>query len=154
MILGLDPALSCGWALLDEDGQRVASGAWDLAPRGRWEGGGMPLLRLRAALLELLTAHPVRAIAYEEVRRHMSTDSAHSYGEIVGVVKLVGDGKRVPFTSIPVGTIKSRATGKGNAGKPEMIAAALTRWGVACETDDEADALWCAECLRVELGAA
>ena len=127
----------------------------------------MPLLRLRAALLELLTAHPVRAIAYEEVRRHMSTDSAHSYGEIVCVVKLVGEGKRVPFTSIPVGTIKQMATGNGGASKVDMVRAANKRWnlglvvkstkrkGVVVEDtddDDEADALWCAECLRVELG--
>ena len=47
--------------------------------------------------------------------------------------------------------MKRHATGKGNAGKPAMIGAALRRWGHVVKDDNEADALWIADHLRAEL---
>ena len=41
---------------------------------------------------------------------------------------------------VPVGTVKRHATGKGNAGKDEMIAAARAR-GFSLADDNEADAI-------------
>jgi Holliday junction resolvasome RuvABC endonuclease subunit len=45
---------------------------------------------------------------------------------------------------VPVGTIKKAATGKGNASKADMIAAAK-RAGCFTEDDNEADAFWIAK---------
>lgn len=151
MILGIDPALSCGWGLV-EGGQRVASGTWDLSVRARWEGAGVGWLRLRSSLTAMLEQHPIVAVGYEEVRRHMGADAAHCYGAIVGVIQMVCDRKGIPYTSIPVGTVKKTACDKGNASKEEMIAAALREWGHACDTDDEADALWVAVATGRDLG--
>lgn len=151
MILGIDPGLSCGWALLDGD-ERIASGTWDLSVRSRWEGAGIGWLRLRASLGRMLEDHPIRAVGYEEVRRHAGTDAAHVYGAIVGVIQHVAEATGTPYTSIPVGTVKKLATGKGNAGKDEMIAAVMSRWSHRCETDDEADAHWVAVATAREIG--
>ena len=46
----------------------------------------------------------------------------------------------IPYQGVPVGTIKKHATGKGNAGKDEMIAAIRAR-GHTPGDDNEADAL-------------
>jgi len=57
--------------------------------------------------------------------------------------------RETPYMGIPVGTVKKLATGKGNANKAAMVAAAARRWALADAVDDnEADALWVAETWR------
>lgn len=148
-VLGIDPGTKCGWAVLD-DGKVVASGVWRLSPK-RHEGGGMRYVRLRIYLDEI-AALKIKAAAYEEVRRHMGVDAAHVYGGIVAVLQSWCEDNKVPYQAIPVGTVKKHATGKGNAGKPAMVAAARERFGVEPETDDEADALFIADMFSKALG--
>lgn len=152
MILGIDPGLSCGWAIIGAADRRIGSGVWDLSVRSRWEGAGVGWLRLQHSLEMILAEHQIKAIGFEEVRRHAGTDAAHVYGAIVGVIQRTAEAHGTPYTSIPVGTVKRTATGKGNAGKDEMIAAVLSRWGHRCETDDEADAHWVAVATAREIG--
>ena len=47
---------------------------------------------------------------------------------------------QIPYEGVPVGTIKKHATGKGNAGKEDMIASAQAR-GHNPADDNEADAI-------------
>ena len=149
-ILGIDPGTRCGWGLLIGD-RRIASGAWDLASR-RHEGGGMRYLRARRYLLEICDSYKVDAVAYEEVRRHRSTDAAHVYGGIVGIITATCEEKQIPFRAIPVGTVKKHATGKGNASKEMMRDAAEQRWDFELTSgDDEADALFIALALSDDL---
>lgn len=140
-ILALDLGTKCGWAL-SLDGQ-IVSGTWNLMA-GRWDSAGMRFLKLIGKLDAVHGATPLDLIAYEEVRRHMSTDAAHAYGGYLAHVQAWAD-KQTPepvnYTSFPVGTIKKHATGKGNADKAAMVAAARKRgWNPA--DDNEADALW------------
>ncbi len=144
-ILALDPGLSCGWALRQADGW-TASGVWDLKPLRFFEGGGMPYVHLRR---HLDAVGRVDLVVLEEVRRHAGTMAAHVYGGILATVQSWCETQEppVPYTAIPVGTIKKRATGKGNAGKPAMVAAAQARWPEQNVNDDnQADALWLLEC--------
>lgn len=152
--IGIDPGTRCGWAVLDEDGRRVGSGTWDLASR-RHEGGGMRYVRAESYLGELLETYPAARVGYEEVRRHVGTDAAHVYGGIVATIQRVCEGLGVPYRGVPVASVKKGATGKGNAGKADMVAAAAKRWPKGEPYgEDEADALWIADALRVELGGA
>lgn len=149
MIVGIDPGTACGWALLASDGTRSSSGEWDLKPR-RHEGGGMRYLRFARLLTELIeSGGAIEAVLYEEVRRHAGVDAAHVYGGIIAQLQAICEAKGIPYLGIPVGTVKKKATGKGNASKEMMIAAALIRWpelgGIG---DNEADALWIAETWR------
>lgn len=155
-IVGIDIGTTCGWGLIGPDGRRVASGKWDLKAR-RHEGGGMRFLRFGRLLTELLEGQQVEAVVYEEVRRHMGTDAAHVYGGLVAHLQTVCEVKGIPYTGIPVGTVKKAATGKGNAGKEAMVDAAKVRWPeladlVLALEDDEADALWVAESWRIGHG--
>lgn len=144
-IIGIDPGTLCGWAVLHVDGS-MDSGTWDLKPR-RFEGGGMRYVRLRAHLEELIDLTQPEAVFFEEVRRHAGTDAAHIFGGIVAVITELCETRGIPYSAIPVGTVKKAATGKGNANKAAMIAASHQRWPDAEINDDnEADARWIAIC--------
>lgn len=45
-----------------------------------------------------------------------------------------------PVVEVPPSTLKKFATGRGNAGKPEVVSALTKRYGIEFRTDNEADA--------------
>ena len=150
-IIGIDPGTACGWAVY-EGRSVVASGTWDLSSR-RFEGGGMRFVRFRKLFSELLwVGGPADLVAYEEVRRHLGVDAAHVYGGITSHLQQICEEARVPYTAIPVATVKKLATGKGNADKLAMIAAANQKWALQLgpKDDDEADARWIAQAAAEE----
>ena len=143
-LLAIDPGTNCGWAIKKQTGDFV-SGTWNLRG-GRYEGGGMRFLRLEKFLNEVRASTPIQMVVFEEVRRHLGTDAAHIYGGIVATVCKWCEENKIPYLGIPVGTVKRNATGKGNANKEQMIAAAQARWpGHVFVDDNEADARWIAE---------
>jgi Holliday junction resolvasome RuvABC endonuclease subunit len=143
-ILAIDPATHCGWALRCPDGS-IVSGVWSLK-QSRYEGGGMRWLRMRGFLEEIGRTSQPELVAYEEVRNHKGVDAAHIYGGIVSVLQEWAEKKGIPYTALPVATVKRTATGKGNADKDAMVAAAKQRWPqFLVEDDNQADALWILE---------
>jgi Holliday junction resolvasome RuvABC endonuclease subunit len=108
---------------------------------GRYEGGGMRYLRFKNWLTEIKNQlGQVDAVYFEEVRRHAGTDAAHVYGGFLAVLTAWCEHHKIAYQGVPVGTIKKHATGKGNAGKDEMIQAMRDK-GHPVENDNEADAL-------------
>lgn len=152
LYIGIDPGTSCGWAVLDQNGNRIASGTWNLQPR-KSDGAGMRYVRFEQNFKELLNAYD-GLVAYELVAAHKGTDAAHIYGGIVASITRLCEEAGRDYCGVPVGTIKKIATGKGNASKNAMLDPAIERWGwpnergVEAMTDDEVDALWCAEAAR------
>ncbi len=142
--LALDLGTSTGWALRRPDGV-VVSGTASFKP-GRFEGGGMRYLRF-AQWLDTLDVPG--AVYFEEVRRHQGVDAAHVYGGLLGTLGAWCERRSIPYAGIPVGTIKRHATGKGNAGKHEMIAAMKAK-GFSPGDDNEADALAILGCVEKE----
>lgn len=134
-ILALDLGTTTGWALRRPDGV-ILSGTASFKP-GRFEGGGMRFLRFSQWLDSL---DRPSEIYFEEVRRHAGTDAAHCYGGFLAHLTAWCEARKIPYSGIPVGTIKAHATGKGNASKEAMIAAARAK-GFATADHDEADAL-------------
>lgn len=138
-ILALDLGTTTGWALRGDDG-RIVSGTVSFRP-SRYDGGGMRYVRFRAWLDQLADdAGAIAAIHYEEVRSHAGTDAAHVFGGLLATLTAWAEQRSIPYQGAPVGTVKKHATGKGNAGKPAMIAAARAR-GFSPTDDNEADAL-------------
>jgi Holliday junction resolvasome RuvABC endonuclease subunit len=138
-ILALDLGQHTGWALRTTDGV-ITSGTAQFRP-GRFEGGGMVYLRFRGWLQELdETAGGIGAVFFEEVVRHLGTAASHAYGGYLAHLTAWAEALRLPYQGVPVGTIKRHATGKGNAGKDQVIAAVRAR-GFAPADDNEADAL-------------
>jgi Holliday junction resolvasome RuvABC endonuclease subunit len=154
--IGIDPATACGYAVLQADGKRIASGTWQL--KRKHESAGMRYIRLQKKLSDLLDTLTVEAgdivLGYEQVARHNGTAAAHIYGGLVATLQVWCESVGIEYTAIPVGQIKRTATGKGNANKQMMIDAAEANWSLDGIDDNEADALWIAEHVRQELGPA
>ena len=138
-ILALDLGTTTGWALRGSDGH-ITSGSESFRPQ-RFEGGGMRFLRFKRWLTELKAiTSDIDCLHFEEVRRHVSTDAAHAYGGFLATLTAWCEHHQIPYQGVPVGTIKKYATGKGNAGKEDVIAAIRARGHVPID-DNEADAL-------------
>lgn len=136
--LALDLGTTTGWAA--DDGTTITSGTVNFKPR-RFEGGGMRFLRFKSFLAAMeLEIGPITAIYYEEVRRHAGTDAAHIYGGFLGHLTAWAEHRAIPYQGVPVGEIKKATTGKGNASKDDMIAAAKAK-GHNPADDNEADAI-------------
>ena len=138
-ILALDLGTTTGWAMHTADGNTV-SGTQSFKP-GRFEGGGMRYLRFRGWLAEMqASAGGISTVYFEEVRRHAGVDTAHAYGGFLATLTAWCEHHQIPYSGVPVATIKKHATGKGNAGKDEVIAAMRAK-GHPVTDDNEADAL-------------
>lgn len=124
----------------------IMSGSQSFKP-GRYDGGGMRYVRFVRWLDELSgNSGAFGAIWFEEVRRHAGTDAAHVYGGLMATLQSWAELRGIPYEGVPVGTIKKHATGKGNANKDAMIAAARAR-GFDPKDDNEADALALLDCM-------
>jgi Holliday junction resolvasome RuvABC endonuclease subunit len=138
-VLALDLGTTTGWALRPRDGN-TAHGFVSFKTQ-RFEGGGMRYLRFKRWLTEMKSlAGDIHAVYFEEVRRHVGVDAAHVYGGLMATLTTWCEHHNIPYQGVPVGTIKKHATGKGNAGKGEVIAA-MRALGHPVTDDNEADAL-------------
>ena len=149
VILALDLGTTTGWALRSANGP-VAHGFVSFKSQ-RFEGGGMRYLRFGRWLADMLTLNApktgaqanltgIGAVYFEEVRRHLGVDAAHVYGGLLATLTAWCEHHQIPYQGVPVGTIKRHATGKGNAGKAEVIDA-MKALGHPVTDDNEADAL-------------
>jgi Holliday junction resolvasome RuvABC endonuclease subunit len=143
-VLGIDPATKCGWAVWD-GATCIASGVWNLTPRAK-EPRGVRWIKFRTALESVLLGYPPHAIGYEKVRRHAGTAAAHMYGAFEAMIEAAAHEHGLPLYPIEVSAAKKLATGKGNADKAAMVAAAEALIGRAVADDTEADAVWIGLC--------
>jgi Holliday junction resolvasome RuvABC endonuclease subunit len=133
-ILTLDLGTKTGWAYAEDD--RLRSGTINFKT-ARHEGGGMRYHRFR----QWLENFNPDFIHFEEVRRHNSVGAAHVYGGFMATLTAHCESSGIPFSSVPVGTIKKHFTGNGAASKNKMMAAAFRRYEIFPNDDNEADAL-------------
>lgn len=151
-ILALDLGTTTGWAVSGRDGS-ITSGSESFKPR-RFEGGGMRYLRFKNWLQEIAQAvGGLGAVYFEEVRRHAGVDAAHAYGGFMAHLTAWCEHHGIPYQGVPVGTIKKHATGKGNAGKQDMVTA-MQAMGFRPADDNEADALALLRWARSQEGKA
>lgn len=134
-VLALDLGTTTGWALKTRG--RIISGSYDLSG-SRFEGGGMRFLRFEREFLTKF--RKVDEVVFEEVRRHTGTDAAHIYGGLWATLTSWCEKNTIPYRGVGVGVIKKHITGKGNAGKPQVMDA-VRALGFSPTDDNEADAL-------------
>lgn len=135
-ILAIDPATKCGWAH-----STGASGTWDLSIR-RDESAGMRLIRFRSKLQTMLSCG-IELVVYEAAR-HAAPKMQGALvvqATLQGILTLWCEDNSIEYRGYSPTEIKKHATGKGNANKDAMIAAARERWAGVTD-DNQADALW------------
>jgi Holliday junction resolvasome RuvABC endonuclease subunit len=108
------------------------------------DGKGMRYLRFQRWLK---TMPLVKEVKYEVVLSHKGVYAAHVYGAFEGILQAWCEESGRTYEGIAVGTIKKAATGRGNASKEMMIAAAR-KAGYSPVDDNEADAL----CIMIHFG--
>jgi Holliday junction resolvasome RuvABC endonuclease subunit len=136
-ILALDLGTKTGYAL---SARRDQISGTENFKQSRFQGGGMIYLHFRAWLRGMLKKYEIDVVYFEEVRRHIGTDAAHMYGGYLAHLSELCEELSVPYQGVPVGTIKRHITGKGNAGKNDVIKA-VKKKGFNPKDDNEADAL-------------
>ena len=136
-ILCLDLGTKTGWAIRING--EVISGVNDLKG-SRYEGGGMRFIRFSNWLDEMYVKTRFSELRFEEVRRHLGTDAAHLYGGFLAHLSAWCEINKIPYSSIPVGTIKKFVTGRGNSNKQLMIDS-IRKKGFNPVDDNEADAI-------------
>lgn len=157
-ILALDLGTYAGWALGSDENANDATGVCSLMMRGSWDfsfakkdvtkgrrhfdGGGPRYTKFIERLDKLHAAVPFERVVFEEVRRHKGVIAAQIYGGLMATLQAWCERQEppIPYEGVAVQAIKKFATGKGNAGKIEMMEA-VAALGYPCDTDDEADAV-------------
>ena len=146
-ILALDLGSTTGWAI---SGSPPLTGRWEVRA-GNGESPGMRLIRFRADLNRILEAYPdLKLLVVEKVHVRYAT-AALSLGELVGRVKEWAAEKGIELTWVPASTVKKFATGRGQADKAAMMAAATAKGWFYHGDDNEADARWLLEYAEQEI---
>lgn len=158
LVLGLDLGSTCGYSYayhplgqpVDPDKVVMHMGQLDLSA-GAFDSGGIRFVRLRQFLTvlkpDLVAVEDVKYTPAEKPNRvnvhaiiSRAATSMELFGGFKATVAAWCEENRVPCTSFPIGTIKRRATGKGNANKSDIIAACNALFGTEMDPDDYASA--------------
>lgn len=141
-ILALDTGTACGWATWEPKRETFTSGTQHFK-LGRGESPGMRFLRFRRWLSEMLDLVKPKVIAYERSAHFKSAAAAEVCHGFQTIMHEEAACREIDTAPIQNSALKSHATGKGNCGKPAMVAAARKRWLIQLddEEDDRADAL-------------
>ena len=135
-LLALDLGTACGFAIF-KDGKFI-SGTRKLGTYK--EKFGARFHEFRTWLLNIIAKHNIEAVYFERVFGHKGVEAAHCYGGFLYMLASVCFQQNIPCKGLIVQAIKKFMTGKNNATKDEMIAAARQK-RFNPETDDEADAI-------------
>lgn len=137
--LGIDTGTATGWAIA-EDGKLVASGTEHFDLR-RGESNGFRMIRWRAWLMDLFAkSGPFDCVLYELAHHRGGAATEVCVGMVTRVQEISAE-HRIPYVGVHSTRLKKLSTGKGNAGKDEMIFRAHQLFEHQPETDDEADAM-------------
>jgi Holliday junction resolvasome RuvABC endonuclease subunit len=140
-ILGLDPAVKCGFA--HTNGKR---GVWNL-------GSGRPIEVQHVELERLLTKAiaewgcELLAVEYSSFGS-MQPGIQAMHNERLGIIRMIAHKHNAGLVTFSPMTIKAFATGNGHAKKPQMIAACRRLLDLNVVSEDEADAIWIRELAR------
>lgn len=156
MIVALDLATKCGWAVL-HGRKRLDSGRITLR-RGK-EHRGARWDNFEKFLSELIINHNPQVLAYERVRRHVGVTAAHVYGGLLAGIerfefkRLADDVPRgtlfhPEIVPVEISTWRKAAVGRGDAKKADVEKWAKKRFRYTPSSDDEAEALAIAEAVR------
>jgi len=138
IVLAVDPGTRCGFAI---GGVGGISGTWDLAPK-RGDSPGMRYIYLRTKLEWVLNAYSnLELVAYEMAHHRGGAATEYAIGVVTHLQSWCAE-RNIEHVAVHAAQVKRHATGRGNAKKPEMLAAAEKRFGFRPQFDDEADALW------------
>jgi len=145
LTLGIDPSLtSLGISM---SGQTVSI--------RRESTGPQRLVEIRDNVMHVVRHNKIDCVAIEHYSYASRNSQAHSIGELGGVLRVALYEEGIPTVEIPPTCRAKFATGKGNAGKSEVVSAISARTGIVWnggDGTDRCDAWVLEEMLRFQLG--
>ncbi|MBM4076040.1 MAG: crossover junction endodeoxyribonuclease RuvC [Planctomycetes bacterium] len=97
------------------------------------------LKEIRNRILETVAKQEINAVAVEGYSYASRMSHSHSLGELGGVVRLALFEQSIPFFVIAPTARAKFATGKGNAGKSEVVSAISAKTGIIWGGGDGGD---------------
>jgi len=145
-ILAIDSGTKTGWAV---NRPAPISGTQDFSLK-RGESPGMRFLMFRSWLKKIINTARPEIVIYE--RAHHRGGAATEVGVgFTAIIQEVCAEAKIEYVALHSSALKKHATGKGNASKEEVMAAAKKKgWKFA--DDNEADALWLLDCAMENYG--
>ena len=123
IIIGLDPGLGCtGWGVIAAEGNRlshVANGQIRTDPKEKLPAR---LVRLEAALAEVLDGHRPQAAAVEEVFLNDNPQSTLKLGQARGIVLFAAARRGLEVGEYSPRLVKKAVVGVGGADKAQVHA--------------------------------
>jgi Holliday junction resolvasome RuvABC endonuclease subunit len=140
IITALDMSLvATGWASTNGE-----SGVF--CPPKSHDRGVSRLRWLRSSVLD--RAVPSDLVVIEGYAYGAKGNAVINLGELGGVIRLALSDDGICYVEVPPACVKLFATGKGNAKKDEVLAAAIRKLEYAGHDHNEADALWLLEMAK------
>lgn len=96
-----------------------------------------------------MLAHNAELVVLEGYAFGAKGNAVYQIAELGGVVRVALAERQLRVVEVPATSLKKFATGKGNAGKPDMLAAAIKQLDFGGTDDNEVDALWLLEMARL-----
>ena len=146
IIIGLDIAHKTGWVVgnvhSDRTTEWMESGVENFKP-DKNTSRGISFLKFRKWFGDLVTAWEPDLVMYEQPHMRGKDATTVLMGYITRLIEVCDTRTpQVQYDTVQTNTLKKFATGKGNAGKPEMIEKAKHRFpGLDIIDDNHADAL-------------
>lgn len=132
-VLGLDLSLTSTGVSIDGETSTIAVKS----------KGTERLSDISKTVIELAISNSVDVAIIEGYSFASRNSQAHSIGELGGVVRLRLWESRIPYVEVPPTSRAKFATGRGNAGKTEVMSAVSARTGIVWSgkgADDMCDA--------------
>lgn len=146
-ILGLDLSLTSTGYCHNGDAGYISVNA----------SGAKRLQNITSEIGNIIVANKIHAVAIEGYAFAARHSQAHSIGELGGVVRVSLLSMDIPYVVIPPTCRAKFATGKGNAGKSEVISSVSAITGIVWKgghADDMCDAWILEEMVLAKLGYA
>lgn len=147
-VCGIDQATLLGIAW-QKVGEAVKHELWDLSINTK-ASQGVKWIKFEARIREFFKVNDINIVAYELPAGRNINPIIHS-SKLIGIIEKVSTELGIEYVEYSASTIKSFATGNGNAGKPLMLEYAKRLWGYKGEDDNEADALHILHYLKSEI---
>lgn len=159
-VVGFDLSLTAsGWAVADLDNRQVRTGrVTSKAPpkdvAERIDVRSRRLRRVAGDLFHVVSSERAGLVLVEGPAYDSGTGHAHDRSGLWWLVAARLTGAGIPVAEVTPATIKTFATGKGNAPKDAVLVAAVRTFpAVTVNDNNEADALWLAALAARRLGA-
>jgi len=130
-VVGLDASLTGFGVAVLEDGELFANVIESK------KTGVQRLVEIREEIRQVVRGSDLVCIEDFAFSR---ANQAHNLGGLGWIIRVMMTEENVPFTVVGTGQVKKFATGKGNAGKPEIMLGVFKRWGEELTNDNAADA--------------